>query len=257
MKYIENDFCELKQELTEDVKKAIIAFLNTKGGTIYVGVTDDGVAVPQTDNKARDKIDTTISGWIEEAFHPRPSNLIKHYFNSDNVMVIDIKEGSEKPYYLKGKGPKPSGVYKRLGRSCRQASEDEILSMIMDTKGYYFEKDVSEEQELTFKYFFSECEEQGISHQKRNLKSLGIINSDNQYTNLGLLLSDQSPIVVKFAKYDNNMNFLLKKEFKGSLLKVLHQIIENASSYNDISAVIDTKTFRRIETYSYPEVSLR
>ena len=257
MIYIENDLCELKQELTDDVKKEIIAFLNSKGGTIYIGVTDDGVVKPITNNKIRDVIDTNLSSWIEEAFYPRPSNLINHYFNSDNIMVIEIKEGVEKPYYLKGKGPKPSGVYKRLGRSCRQASEDEILSMIMDSKDYYYEKDIAEEQELTFKFFFSVCEEQLINHQKRNLKSLGIINSDDKYTNLGLLLSDQSPIVVKFAKYDGNMNFLLKKEFKGSLLKILSQTIENASSYNDISAVIDTKTFRRIETFSYPELSLR
>lgn len=257
MKYQETDVLELKQELTADVKKEILSFLNTDGGTVVIGVKDDGEIVPITDNAIRDNLDTTISSWIQEAFYPRPYNLIKHHFNDDDVMVIEIQGGHEKPYYLKEKGPKPSGVYKRVGRSCRQASEDEILSMIMESKGYYYEKDLSEEQELTFKYFFSTCEDQNIPHTKRNLKSLNIITSDNKYTNLGLLLSDQSPILVKFAKYDSEMNFVVKKEFSGSILKVLDNVLEHVSNYNDVSAVIDGKSFKRIETVSYPGSCLR
>lgn len=42
MKYTESDTKELKRELTDAVKEVIISFLNTKGGTIYVGINDDG-----------------------------------------------------------------------------------------------------------------------------------------------------------------------------------------------------------------------
>ena len=35
----------------------------------------------------------------------------------------------------------------------------------------------------------------------------GVINSNGAYTNIGLLMSDQSPIEVKVAAYDDNMNF--------------------------------------------------
>ena len=42
MKYSESDTKELKRELTDAVKEVIISFLNTKGGTIYVGINDDG-----------------------------------------------------------------------------------------------------------------------------------------------------------------------------------------------------------------------
>lgn len=66
------------------------------------------------------------------------------------------------------------------------------------------------------------CEDNEIAHDKRHLKSLDLISKDDKYTNLALLMSDQSPIVVKFAKYDKNMNFLVKSEHKGSLLKVLN-----------------------------------
>ena len=42
-KYIEDERTELKRELIDEVKSEIIAFLNSDGGTIYVGVDDDVV----------------------------------------------------------------------------------------------------------------------------------------------------------------------------------------------------------------------
>ena len=38
MKYEESDRVELKREMIKDLGKEIIAFLNTYGGTIYIGV---------------------------------------------------------------------------------------------------------------------------------------------------------------------------------------------------------------------------
>ena len=257
MKYSESDIIELKKELTEDIKKEIVAFLNTNGGTIYVGVDDDGNVFPITKNKERDYVDTKIGNWIQDSFYPDVTSSIKYYFNNDNIVVIDVSEGKNKPYYLREKGPRPSGVYKRVGRSIRPAKEDEILSMIMSSKDFSYEKEISDEQDLTFKRFNSICEENNIIVDKRHYKSLGLINKEGLYTNLALLMSDQSPVEVKFAKYDRHMNFIVKKTYKGSLVKILEDVLEHASGYNDVSAIIDRKSFKRIETVSYPGDCLR
>ena len=124
---------------------------------------------------------------------------------------MEIKKGDERPYYLREKGPKLSGVFKRVGSTTRKANDSEILLMLLDTKKYNYEDDISEEQELTFKYFTEVCNENNILHDKRNLRSLRMINKNGEYTNLGLLMSDQSPVVIKFAKYDKNLNFIVKK----------------------------------------------
>jgi len=42
MKFLESLTTELKREYVEDIKKTIIAFANTDGGTLYIGVEDDG-----------------------------------------------------------------------------------------------------------------------------------------------------------------------------------------------------------------------
>lgn len=235
MTYKESPTEELKSQLTEEVKQEIVAFLNTHGGTIYVGVNDDGTLAPALSESERDATDLKVSNWVYDAFYPIPSGLITHDFNDDGVLVISVKEGNEKPYYLKEKGPRPAGVYKRDGRSKRHATEQEILQMILESRKYSFEADTSDEQELSFRYFFQVCDDNKISHQERTLKSLGLIGKNKKYTNLAWLLSDQSPVVIKFAKYDSNMNFLVKKQFSGSLIKTLDQALEHAESYNTVS----------------------
>ena len=60
MKYTESDTKELKRELTDAVKEVMISFLNTKGGTIYVGVNDDGTLNNEFLNSDRDDIDLKL-----------------------------------------------------------------------------------------------------------------------------------------------------------------------------------------------------
>ena len=45
MDFIESDCLELKEVINNDFKKEIIAFANTNGGEIYIGVANDGTVV--------------------------------------------------------------------------------------------------------------------------------------------------------------------------------------------------------------------
>lgn len=40
--YIEDEYTELKSILTKDVKKEIVAFANSGGGKIFIGIDDNG-----------------------------------------------------------------------------------------------------------------------------------------------------------------------------------------------------------------------
>ena len=224
MKYIENEFIELKSTLTEETKNEIIAFLNTTGGTIYVGLNDDGSTFESFKKSNKDLIDLKISNWMNDVFYPSTFGLIRHSFNDDGILVIKILEGKNKPYYLKDKGPKPSGVYKRVGSSSRKATEDEILKMILESRKYIYENDISEEQDLTFKYLVDIFKEKQINFSKREQISLGIISKEGFYTNLAYLLSDQSNLTVKLAEYDSDLNFKIKKEFNGPIIKIFKNI---------------------------------
>ena len=256
-KYEESNVVELKREITEDLKKEIIAFLNTRGGTIFVGVDDDGSLVPFKTAKQRDEINLKIAGWLQDSIYPISTNQIEYKFNNDHILEIKIEEGQNKPYFLKDKGPRPEGVYKRVGSSKRKVSEDEILRMIMSSNNYVYEDDISDEQKLTFNYLEQAFNKEEITFNERSMLSLGIKNKNKVFTNLGFLLSDQSNVVVKYAEYDELLNFIQKKEFKGSLVKLLDDLEEQVNKVNVVSAVIDGTTFKRKETKSYPDPSLR
>lgn len=256
-KYFENEIIELKRELIDEVKSEIVAFLNSEGGTVYVGVEDDGTVVGFHDDKTKDTLDLKLGNWIQEAFFPKPSGLINYFFNKDDVLEIHISKGTNKPYYLREKGPKPSGVYIRVGRSKRKANEDEILRMIMKSHKYSYEEDASDEQELTFKSFSRTLEDNEMKLTTRLMNSLGFKTKSGEYTNLAYLLSDQSEIVVKVAEYDAHLNFKIKKSFKGSLVTILKNVEEQAERLNDLRVVIDGSSFKRKETKSYPGASLR
>ena len=86
--YTESNKTELKIELIDNVKKEIIAFLNTDGGVIYVGVEDDGTVVGISNRQERDSLELKLSNWIQDAIYPIPSSLVKYYFNKDNVFCV-------------------------------------------------------------------------------------------------------------------------------------------------------------------------
>lgn len=254
--YQEDEVTELKREYTEELDKEIIAFLNAAGGTIYIGINDDGTINPLTDG-CLDNINLKISSIITDSIYPTPRELIDMKTDKDGILEIEIKEGTQKPYYLRGKGPKPSGTYIRYGTSKRQATEEKILTMIMDSRKLSFESETSKIQKLRFEYLKIKSSTIEFELDDMAMVSLGLKNVKGEYTNLGLLLSDENPVMVKFAKYDKKMDFLIKKEFEGSILRITDQILEQCELLNITSAVIPIHQAQRIETKSYPGVSLR
>ena len=45
MTFIESETIELKSSVITDLCKEVIAFANTKGGTLYIGVEDNGTVI--------------------------------------------------------------------------------------------------------------------------------------------------------------------------------------------------------------------
>ena len=257
MKFIEDDYCELKSILTKDIKKEIIAFANTKGGKIFIGISDNGEVV------GIDNIDSnlqSLTGMINEGIKP---SLIEHtqikveQYDNKDIIIIEIQSSPNKPYYLADKGLKPSGVYLRHGSSSIQASDELIRKMIFEHSGLRFEEMTSKSQNLTFKYLESKFNENNLIFNKSKYKILNIIDDNNNYTNLGLLLSDECPYSIKCAIYNgtNKLEFKDRKEFTGSVLKQVNEVFEYLDLFNKTKGRI--VGLERIDTKDYPEYAIR
>lgn len=237
------------------IVKDIVALLNTNGGTILVGVDDDGKVIG-INKDIRDELVEKVSSLISYSIKPDIRHKIKHYYDEDNVLHIDIKESTQKPCYILNKGIKPSGIYVRIGRSSRMATDEEIVKMIREYSSYSWEDEVNENQDLHFKYLSIYFEKANLHFDITKYRTLHLINNEGKFTNLALLLSDENPFEVKFSKYDEKLNFLFKKTYKDSIVLILDRILKQAEDFNDVSANILPDRPRE-EFQSYPEESLR
>ncbi len=70
--------------------------------------------------------------------------------------------------------------------------------------------------------------------------SLNIKNPEKQYTNLGLLLSDECPYSIKCAIYNgtNKIEFKDRREFTGSILKQVNEVFKYLGLFNKTSGKI-------------------
>lgn len=177
--------------MVDDIKKEVIAFANSEGGTLYIGIADNGEvfgidnfdgAMLQVSNMLRDAIKPDITMFV---------NYVAEMIQGKKVIKIIVQRGTERPYYIAVKGIRPEGVYVRQGTSSVPATESVIRRIIKETDGDKYEEVRSLNQELTFEQAEAEFQTRGLAFGENQMKTLGIINTDGIYTNLGFLLSDQ------------------------------------------------------------------
>lgn len=250
----ENERIEYKREFVDDIAKEVIAFANTDGGEIYVGVNDDGTPAPLSDT---DDTYTRITNCVRDSVAPDITMFTKYSLN-EGVIKVNVSEGSSKPYYLKSKGLKPNGVYIRQGASSVQASAEQIRQMIKLSDRDSFEEMRSLEQELTFKSAAETFEKHNIPFSEDKYKTLGIVNiSDDLFTNLGLIVSDQCSHTIKTAVFadEDNTSFIDHREFSGSVFSQIENAFEYIMLNNKTKSVFSG--IDRIDISDYPEAAIR
>ena len=257
MNFLESMNVELKEILTSELKKEVVAFANTCDGIIYIGVNDKGEVIGVENS---DDIIERAGASIRNAIKPDVSMYVTlnvELIEKKNIVVIRVQRGASRPYYIAEKGLKPSGVYIRQGNSSVPASEDYIRQMIKETDGDSFEKLRSLNQELTFNYADMIFKNADISFGDIQKKTLGIIGEDNLYTNLGLLLSDQCVHTLKIAIFEGKEKGIFKdrKEFKGSLLKQITEAFEYINLLNKTQATFEGLI--RKDERDYPVEAIR
>ena len=248
---------ELKKEYVKDILKTVIAFANTSGGKIYIGIDDDGKVL------GVQKLDTDIlklSNSIRDSIKPDITlftSILVEKIDSNDVIVVDVQKGASSPYYLTDKGILPSGVYVRQGASSVPATDAAILKMIRDTDGDNFEELRSLNQNLDFDFLKKEFEDANIKLEHSQMRTFNIIDEDGLYTNLGLLLSEQCPHTIKAAVFEGSTKEIFKDrfEFSGSLLKQMKDVYSFLNRYNRTNSEITG--LKRTDTREYPEIALR
>lgn len=254
---MEGKTTEFKREYVDDIRYTVVAFANTDGGKIYIGINDDG-SVQGIDNV--DDVQLRITNMIRDSIRPDVTMFTEcsaELIQGKMVLVLMVQRGTARPYYLAGKGIRPEGVYLRQEASSVPASETAILNMIKETSGDCYEDARSLNQQLTFCKAEDYFARHNVPFGESQKRTLGIIGEDGMYTNLGLLLSDQCVHTIKLAVFEGSKKttFRDRKELSGSLLAQLEEAYEYINQFNHTRA--EFSGLDRIDKRNYPQEAVR
>ena len=134
---------EFKENLPEkSIKymKSVVAFANGTGGKIIFGIADKTREVVGIDKedvfKKMDAIANAVSDSCEPAIIP---DITLQTVDDKTVIVAEISEGRQRPYYIKDLG-REGGVYVRVAGTTRLADEYMIKELMFEGSNRYFDQ---------------------------------------------------------------------------------------------------------------------
>lgn len=257
MKRFENLNLEYKREYTDQIRKAVIAFANTDGGAVLVGVDDDGTV------RGVDDVDGTrvrVGNLIRDSIRPDVRAFVsvtEEERGGRTVLRFDVQRGTARPYYWKAKGLRPEGVFVRQDAASVPASEAAIREMLLASADGAFERMRSLRQDLTFGAAAAFFRERKVAFGPAQRRSLGLVGEDGLFTNLALLLSDQCPFTLKLAVFEGTGKtvFRERREIGGSVLAQVREAFDYLDKWNRTRA--EVRGLDRVDRRDYPPEAVR
>ncbi|MHB1631789.1 MAG: RNA-binding domain-containing protein [Acidithiobacillus sp.] len=130
---------EFKRDLSspKPLLKTLVAFANSAGGFLVLGVTDDrqivGIEQP-LDEEER------LCNLIADAIAPRlVPNIELLTIEGKTLLVVEVYPSGQRPHWLKAEGP-DNGVFVRLGSTNRQADRELVAELRRSVEGTGFDE---------------------------------------------------------------------------------------------------------------------
>ena len=112
--------------------KSIIAFANTQGGKILIGVDDKTHTIVGVDEESLFQTMDRIANAVSDSCYPQiVPDICPQTLDGKTIIVITVAPGANRPYYLKSKG-KETGTYIRISGTSRPAGPEKIKELEME-----------------------------------------------------------------------------------------------------------------------------
>lgn len=177
----ESSSIEFKAEIsdTEKLAKEIVSLLNLKGGTVLIGVSDEGEIVGIQDEKT---LKETVMNTCRDSVNP---SIIPFYekivLDDKTVIVLTIPPGIDKPYCVLKHNRKT--YYIRVGTTVREATRDELKRLYQASQQIHYDEapvynsslDALDEKRLN--EYFSTCRFINLSRMSLEEKTNILVNA--------------------------------------------------------------------------------
>ena len=252
----EGQFTEFKEKVDKSLSKEIVAFANSSGGKIIIGVSDTG------EKKGIEYSNKLQSQIIDIAINCDPKIIVIIQY-IENLIIISIDESKYKPHTCS------TGFYLRIGANSQKMSRDEIFNFAISQGLKAFD------EELNDKFIYPDDFDVGKFNDYTaaiNIKTtlsmedillnLRVAEYENKkllFNNAGILFFAKSPskffmtskvVCAEFAR-NSKSKILDKKIYDDGLLENIKQAINFITKRIKVEFVIESA--ERIEIQQFPE----
>lgn len=270
---------EFKIMLPDDSKKyvkTIVAFANTSGGKIIIGVDDvtrNIVGVePSSVFGIMDKIANAVSDMCAPQIIP---DVTFQTIEGKCIVQIEIYPGQNRPYYIRSMG-KENGTYIRVAGTSRPVDEAILKDLEYQGKGQSYDEivnveiDYDEKQALKLcndiRKYIAESREVPVSKVREitvtNLENWGILRKSGQNyvpTNAFILCTDNTfrfaKIQCALFKGEDRAVFIDRREFTGPIYGQIEEAYQFVLKHINLGATIEGIV--RKDKYELPPESIR
>ncbi|MBP3870573.1 MAG: putative DNA binding domain-containing protein [Faecalicoccus sp.] len=277
----ESKYVEFKEEIPqkhERFLKDVIAFSNTSGGKIIIGICDLTGEVIGLQNQNPFRLSDAITNMISDSCTPEiHTDISPKTLEDKTVIEVEVFPGSNRPYYLKSFGKEKStyirnnGTSRPAGQTRLKELEMEGLHISYDTLWEIGNKyDVKKTQELMDSMYhtaLSNCKnqfERESIHELtvEKLEDFGILrrqDGDLVPTRAFTLLTNPKDRSVKIQcalfKGIDRVDFIDRKEFRGAIQEQIDQAHQFVLRHTNKGAIIDG--LYRQDVYEIPVGAIR
>ncbi len=270
---------EFKIQLPDDSKKymkTIVAYANTSGGKIIIGVDDITRSIvgvePSSVFQIMDKIVNTVSDMCAPQIVP---DVTFQTIEGKCIVQIEIYPGQNRPYYIRSMG-KENGTYIRVAGTSRPVDEAILKDLEYQGTGKSYDEivnveiDYDEKQALKLcndiRRYIAESKELPINKVRKitvtNLENWGILKKNGQSyltTNAFVLFTNNTfrfaKIQCALFKGEDRAVFIDRREFTGPIYDQIEEAYQFVLKHINLGATIDGIV--RKDKYELPPESIR
>src|SRR4030067_1910220 len=250
---------ECKERYPPNIDRDIVAFTNSKGGLLLLGVDDGGKVVGE---KLTNKMKAEINAIARNC---DPSIHLKNIRQVGKIVVIEVAEGDEKPY------SSSSGYFRRLDAVTQKMTQREVRAIFRETDYTSFEditrRDLSL-KDISLKKVKSFLREANLSYNisKANLAPFltslsicrkGKINNAGALmfaSKIGRFIPHSESIFAAF-KGTERTNIYDRNDVRDDLLIQFNEAVSFLKKHLNVRSEI--REFNRFDIYEIPLDALR
>lgn len=218
----------LEEKRPKSWLKSVSAFANGLGGSLFIGVDNDGIVKGLDDIQ---RVCETISNKIRDYMDPLPEvEMIPHKTDEGmNVLHLKVNAGNYTPYYYVGDGQRVAFV--RIGDESVPATAEHMVRLVLKGSNKTYDSLITDYRKDDNSFIILANEFKKRTEQDWNTKyllSFGLVTSKGYLTNAGALFSDDCPLWqsrLYCTRWDgkDKSDAINDAEFTGNIIMLLRE----------------------------------